>query len=348
MSDIFTAVAPLSACLLLLLPRKEIGHILFLSLLFVFSLQSHLSHLPLVAVVLCLVALFLLLFRKGYLKLKWKRLGILFSLGLFSILSIATTNYFLQAGFNLSRSSNIFLAARLIESGVANNYLKENCCANCPKKEYQSLCAYTDEFNQWPTTGHFLFSDSSPLYQGDCKEKGWNNCWLEKNETYGVLVSDILRSSKHRKQLLPIIVDDVLLQLHYFHLAGYNIFPQVNDVIDLFYPNDATHYYGSKQYDSYYRFLTLNKVIQLFFYCNLISLVLLTLRFWKKIPADLKLFIFICCASLLINAILTSTLSNVVPRYQSRLAFLLPLANIALIYNLRTNLFKKSRYWFAN
>lgn len=329
MADVFASMSLLSLFLLLLINKKEKKHMLLLVLIFAFSIVTHLSHIPLVVGELFLVVLFLWLFHRREIRNRMRRL-ILISTTIFAALfMLALINYSYGVGFKLSRTNNIILATRFIENGLANKYLKEACGEAGFNPPYKELCAYVDQFKRWPGAGYYLYDETSPLYEGGCLEKTWSNCWLVKNEAYGLLITDILSEPALRKEYFSLVLSGTLKQLITFeepHLDPFK-FPWV---IERHFKSDLSAFENSNQFNGRIEFKPINTIENIVVILSTLLLLILGVIYWRKLSVESKLFLFIVLSSILFNAFLTSTLSNVSPRYQGRIIFLLPLGLLAL------------------
>ncbi len=339
-ADIFTSISVISLFVLLIIPKDKIGHMIFLSILFCWSIIVHLSHIPL-ALGLIVFGVLVNLFRKRKLY-HFKRSIFVSSLLGISLLSLAALNYSLDAGFKLSRTKNIVLSARLIECGIANKFLKEQC-ASTEGKSYAELCNYVDQFGQWPSAGAFLWIDTSPIYDGDCKDRGgWTNCWIEKEEMYGDLVSDILAVPEYQKDMAAQIIAGTLKQMINFEQS---LLDPVNlkDLVRVFYGFDSYSHLHSTQFKKRLTFFNATTVEYLVFDFSFLLILSLLFKYHKNIDPQLKWFLLFVVIGLIGNAFICSTFSNYAPRYQGRIAFLFPLATLLVVFGLiRDAIQKKS------
>lgn len=326
--DIFTSAIVLSFFLLLFGSLRNKLVAVFTALLFAFSLTVHLSHLPLVLGIMVMVGLYHLISKQFYAYAK--RYVLITALVILSLFSLSLINYSLDYGFQLSRTKNIFLAARLIKGGIANDFLKEKC-GQRKSLPYGELCDYIDQFDQWPTTGHFLFVRSSPLYDDDCIKAGkWDNCWVEKDEAYGQLVSDLLSHPKYCSQYVKLALSGTLEQLVDF---GHTHFDksELDRIISRSYRDDWDFFYASMQDRAGVAF-NMQTLIER--WVVIISMVILCyFMFFRRAVLKTKggYLLMIIALALLLNAFICSAFSNVVDRYQGRLIFLIPLVVFLLI-----------------
>ncbi len=326
--DIFTSAIVLSSFLLLFGSMNNKTTVFFTALIFAFSLIAHLSHLPMILGLFGLVGMFHLI--KRHFKAYLKRYLLIFSLIVLSLFSLSLINYSLGFGFQLSRTKNVFLAARLINSGIANDYLKE-ACENTKQLPYGELCKYVDQFDNWPNTGLFLFDTSSPLYDGDCNYKRkWDNCWTDKDEAYGSLVRDILSDQKYFWRYAEIAITGTFEQLFNFghtHLDK----SELDRIIKRSFNDDWDFFYGAMQDRAGIAFniqSLLEKWLVIISIIVIIYIMIFNRQILNRPSIQLITIVFL---AILLNAFVCSAFSNVVDRYQGRLIFTIPLISFLLI-----------------
>lgn len=330
-ADIFASISVLTMFFLLTIDKKEKFHIAALSILLILSIGVHLSHIPLIAGISVLVGAYLFFVKKEAFKRYFKRVVYVAGLSVATLLLLATINYSYDVGFKVSRTNNIILATRYIESGIANRYLKQHCEDSDFNPPYANLCNYTDKFGQWYAAGNYLYEDNSPLYDGPCIEKGWTNCWIEKNEAYGQLVKDILSEKEFRNDFFALAVTGTLKQ--FFTFDQTHLIPlKLEHVIKKYYEDDLYQYQNSTQYKETLRF-EFSSIVEVFvFNISLVLLITIFFKYWGRLNTTEKLFILSIFMCLIVNSFTTATLSNVIPRYQGRVSFLLPLAVMTVIF----------------
>jgi hypothetical protein len=334
--DIFTSVIVLSFVLLLLLPSQKKKHKILLSFLLAFSLLSHLSNIPLVLGLLVMSTVFFLFSGDKTARIKRLKKLLLPSMVLLAtILTGAGWNSYSGAGFQLSRSSNLFIAARLIESGIARDHLKTQCPKESFNAPYADLCKYADEFDRWPTTGDYLFTSTSPLFQGGCLEEDWSVCWLEKEPAYAQLVKDIYTNSSLYPSLLEMIISGSIEQFFRFDVEELPPREALDYLIEWHFNDDWEAYRGARQNNGGIQFTGITVLEHGVFYFS--WLILLLLSQWKQVPFKSRFLLFMVISTLAINATITATFSNVLDRYQGRIVYLLPLAAVVLLFSFYFN-----------
>jgi len=320
-ADIFTSAIILSFYLLLFLPREHKLDLIITSIIFSFALVSHLSHLPLLIGLMLVMAIYYLV-KKSIWKI-YKRYLMILGMILISLFSLSLVNYSFDYGFRLSRSKNMFLAGRLIESGIANEHLKD-VCERKVDLPYQELCNYVNQFDQWPTSGHFLFETSSPIYLGECMDKAWDYCWEEKDEAYESLVRDILSKPDLFFEYLKISLQgsgEQLITFGHPHLNRENF----DWMIERYYTVDQKPYFDSTQRKAGSSFRLESQIERWVVVISILTLIYLIAFKHKYLNKETLALIWIVCTGILANAFICSAFSNVVDRYQGRVIFLLPL-----------------------
>ncbi len=141
----------------------------------VLSFFSHLSHLPLVILLLTMIATANLFSPRIRETFKWTRIIQLTMVCVVITVLICTTNYFRIGSFGLSyQSSGNFKISHMISWGVAQKVLKEECAI----RKWR-LCGYQKELQAATGKRHdwFLWNKNSPLR----KVGGWED-QREQNE----------------------------------------------------------------------------------------------------------------------------------------------------------------------
>ncbi|MGH1339164.1 MAG: hypothetical protein ACRBFS_23810 [Aureispira sp.] len=317
MPDIFTSIAVMSYCLLLIghgLNRLEKGLAL---LLFMSALAMHNMHLLIVLGLTILIFLgsFWKDLKPAYqqLKISYKRLGAIMLCLISTYLLICSLHYTRYNGlFTATRGSSIFLFARLCDFGIAQAYLKENC-----EDGADGICSAKAKLT---TSGHFLWSPTSYLNQN----RGFHQ---DNQRYYSTYNQEILTTPKYLKQYLIRSIEAMFMQL-----VEIDYTPVENGgawalpVIENIYPFYASSARSSKQMRNAYDPVRIN-------FNNLIqrgvmitSLLLLLFLFWSpNYSIEEKAVAILIVLSLFINAFIAGAASGVYARYQNRIAWLLTL-----------------------
>lgn len=316
MSDIFTPITILCLGFLLFNTNTRKLLIIVISILFVISIVMHNSHFYIcITIVLILLFGFIIkpirvLFKKEGLYLK--RLCYIFTMVVLSSFLSSALHQAYNGNLKSVQSGVFFLMGNLVEMGVIDSYLADNCVQKNLK-----ICQYKDSI-----PNNFLWSEKSPL----SKDGGW----IEHKEEYTFIVKDILTTPKYMIQL---VYKSVLLTLKQFFLfdtgEAKEPTPRVEDAISNFYPDSYEHFISSRQSIGKLDFQLVNFFQTLIFgLCLLIYCLVFLLR---KMNTRYRLYMAFILLSLFINAFICGTLSGVFPRYQDRLVWLLPLPLFAYI-----------------
>jgi hypothetical protein len=219
----------------------------------------------------------------------------------------ASLNRRMGLGFELSPASNEFLFGRLLNDGLVPDFLR----ANCPKKSYVA-CRYLDNLPKTPE--QFMF---------------WHPLLREMSENevreivHGTLAAYPLRfawnSTKHTlRQLVQFKTGDEVrdLALHATNTNG--------TVIEQIFPRDLSAYSASKLIQG--RLIWPAKIVAVVdtgvFWLSAIACAAVALSHrdgkWVSFFYSGVLFLFL-------NAAVCATLAGVYDRYQSRVAWIVPL-----------------------
>jgi hypothetical protein len=241
-----------------------------------------------------------------------------------SLVLIPSVNYVYSGGFFLSRGSHIFMFSHLAECGVMERYLKEQC-----QKENLNLCAYKDDFKDgflWRSEG--AFKDLG-RFDGNVEE-------------YKRVNRAVLTSPKYWPLLAQKAIEYTAKQLVTFEAKvdvpqGKGSAPYSQ--IEWRY-RDALYEYGySKQNQGSLSTKFVNAVQPIIILASAI-LLLLALLYSDRFLADdyrLKKVIITVLLFMLVSAMACSNLSTVHPRYQSRIAWIMPIMTSVLALRFRRN-----------
>jgi hypothetical protein len=317
MPDIFAGWMLLIVFILLFGQNNQLVKIT-LWLLFIISVTSHFS---------ILVAATIMLFLLLTINLIWKWLPaktnlIVLMLIITGWLTTPVINSLYGEKFSVSRCKNISLMARLVETGIVKEYLEEHC----PDKNYP-LCQYKDSL---PAYGYlFAWEPTSPLYKGPCWGTGWGNCWIEKDQEYGILIRDIISSPKYLKKLFVISMKDTYRQLLDFKIGVLVPMKEQSapfETIQTFYPQHLQAYKSANQYNRILYFHLISKIQTVFVITGIaIISILLIWNFVRRNKHRLLNYLTsFLLFGIVLNAAVCSSLSTVVDRYQSRVIWLIP------------------------
>jgi len=181
MPDVFTLILALAVIAVILERELSPVRMAGYAMLVFFSLVTHLSHIPLLALVLVAFALT----RKFSLPLTRAKWLLLCAPLLAAFLATCIYNAAHGMGFRLSLASNVFITANLGEMGILKTYLDENC------GELRSgLCDLKDTLPL--ETGGYLWTADSPVQTNP-------GGWKAANGEYAPIVHDFLLKPRYLK-----------------------------------------------------------------------------------------------------------------------------------------------------
>jgi hypothetical protein len=321
MADIFTGIAISGLCFFLTFSCLSKGTKIFLSILIIFSIASHSSNLLTASLLIGLMILFSKLIAK-YFQIPFKKIAAIGGLVVACWLLIPTINSLFEAGFKVSRAPNIFFMGRLMESGILEDYLKENC-----QVKPNELCEYVGHLPKY--SGDFLWGNDSPLYAGGCNSTKGSDCWLVKNNRYAPIVKDIFTTPKYIGRYLLFAVNESWKQINCNFTA--DLIPQaenssVIDNISWHYKKDYQQYISASQAKSPFMFHTVNRVQNIIVPISFFALLLIFIlkKYRDRMPSNLRLFILLSLAGILFNDAVCATFSTVDSRFEGRVIWILP------------------------
>jgi hypothetical protein len=253
----------------------------------------------------------------------------LMTLAVFSWLFVPSVNYLFQHEWFISKSGNVFLMGRLIDTGIAKDFLDDEC-----QNSNYELCLFKDSLPQH--SWDFYWNGDSPLYYGDCGKSGWGNCWVVKSNEYGEIIYRILTTPKYLFKFIKISISDSFKQFFYFDMIHFaKLEKDVGlDAVIKQYMGDHDMLLTAKQLNESL-FYTTRNLIQKFF-VGLSALFIIVWVAYHSIKGRIKrnvlMLLCIVLLGLLINAIVCSTFSCVECRFQGRVIWLMPLISCLLVF----------------
>ena len=321
MPDIFTSFLILT--IFLFIKQNALGWkaIIFYLFLFFQFVVSHSSNILISLLTLLIIfSYYLVKYRKAVPPYILKRIAYLSLVWICSIQFLMIDNYYNGMGYILSPSSNVFIAARLSETGILKEYLDDNCAKN-----NYSLCKYKDSLPEQAST--FLWASYGPFQ----KEKLG---WLEADKEYAPIVRGVFTTPKYLKLFLWESVKGTIEQLFQVDigsgLCGYGAYSAP------YYPikvhlgdSDLNEFLNSEQGYRKWQFTFLNFIN---YFVLSISLLIISLCFYNNwITHNMKTFIKIILMGVFLNAAITASLANVYSRLQARVTWLIVFAAICCL-----------------
>ncbi|MGB0916384.1 MAG: hypothetical protein ACPGU4_02245 [Flavobacteriales bacterium] len=247
------------------------------------------------------------------------------------VLLVLGLNYSLTDEVFISKTSNVFTTARIMETGVLADFLTENCSQN----EYL-LC---NSVNDFPNHAHeFLWNDDSPLYDEDCRSRRFTACWLEKNHHFGFMLKDIVTQPKYLSQLAVIYTVDFFSQLGDFGIGL--LTPQTEgsaaqNCLTKVYPSELDAYKSTAQYKETQFFKTASSIQMVMVILGLLGILWGLFQAYRNKTIQNYAWAFMLILGVLGNALSVTIFSGVLDRYQSRVIWILPLIALCILV----------RYW---
>ncbi len=325
MPDVLTSFMIIAVFNMLFGKNNLITYIFYVALFF-FIIFSHLSNIPLLAAILLIFYLFKIIRRKREKITKNTIIGtaIIVFVYLGTLAYIINYNYRHFSKAQLSPTGNIFFFARLIDTGVVDKYLEDNCDkANLRICQYKDSIPNSSQFFLWHTDGIFY------------KMGGWNNYQQEPQ----IIVNDILTSPKYYNSIVWDFTISTCKQLFAFKIGGDFLnfvdgawSPVYDKCVKSFPKNEIKRDFRyTKQAQEEFNFDTLNDTIYFFVIISLLFIVIVLYKY--KTDEKVFYFLVISFSGILVNAFVCANLSNVLNRYQARSVWIIPFVALVLFFN---------------
>lgn len=327
MPDIFTAFV-LWIPLLLIWPgalSKQTWW--WLSVLWVFALLVHTSHLMIALAMMFWIILFVKSVRAD--SVVRLRAWVQAALVALAFLLVPSVHWAYTKTFRLTDSAYLFRMNRLFEWGIAQDYLK-HCSPN-----QNSLAKIFHEHPGY--LNDFLWGAQSPL----AEPYGW----VKHEAEYQAILHDLMSQSKYRVWFIRKTIECGVTQLFQFESQEASVMNSdapPSYMMSLHFPHELGQYYSSMQNRGLFDFS-----LRLFLF-RLLVFSSIGLLCWAHYNDWASWKFFISKAALLVvglvaNAFVCGAFSTVTPRYQSRIMWLLPLmALLVLAFRHRQQLEKAS------
>lgn len=323
MPDVFTLIFALIFILIVLEKgSSKLLYILYGLGLFA-ALSTHLSHIPIVILLLAALGLAHVLKRFRLAMNQW--LALVIPLVVVIVFTMSY-NAVWGHGFRLSMASNVFITANLGEMGLLKGYLDDQCA----EKNF-ALCEIKDELPL--ETDGYLWVKGNPT---DTHPGGWAGM----NEDCAPIVHDFLTKPKYLIRFVFAATKSTLEQMFQIEL-GSGLQYSYGDGSP---PSWPMHSHFDLELNEYLTSVQ-NKEsttlpLQFFQWMNYLSLVLAILIIgWailtKQLTPQLIVVLLLVFAICFFNAAVTGILANVYERLQCRLLPLVPLLAILILAQLK-------------
>lgn len=286
------------------------------ALLFLFFSLCHNSHL--MEGLLFLICLFPLLRRAQQRKCMVLNAVVLVGINLLSWAILCTMNLRAGYGFTPSATSHVFVMGRMAENGVLKAYLDDHC----PSPDLK-LCPFKDQLPEhaWD----FIWND-----KGAFAHSGY---WDSSKKEYTRIIHATLTRPKYLALHAREAAKGTLLQTAQFsvgdalpaNLENSNVLYKIEE----HYPKKLQYLRESKQYHSALHYETLNTLYLLFPIAVLLAFAIVAFR--KPLAREQAFLLKAALLFILINAFISCTFANILPRLNVRTIWILPLLLMLVI-----------------
>jgi hypothetical protein len=311
--DIFSSITIL--CLINLLLNKKINflHSFFIAVIFIYSICTQFSSIPVLALVYGFTFLFLIWQKitKRQQIISFKKYFLALGLCVSTLFIIPAVHYHYDGYYKISGSNHVFVLNHLLETGVLEDYLDKAC-----KDHDYKICAYKDSLG-WD----FIWSESSPLQ----KTGGW-----EANRTeYKAIIKDLLSKDQYFWMVFRKGIEYSFKQFFTFQttvspsqMEGSAPYGQVQWRL----PDTRREYIAALQQSNKLKLGFVNAAEQVVILCSMVFLfvTVLTPALRNRLSAHVRWMTVLLLIYSISSAIMCSNLSTVHPRFLNRIVWLFP------------------------
>ncbi|MFH0865561.1 MAG: hypothetical protein V1904_05175 [Bacteroidota bacterium] len=306
--DVFTPVSLLCLLILLFGPSRKttFGFIIFI---YILSLLVHFSNI--IVHVAVLIVIFVLMvfykFKKKEFSFKKSKILMISAILFFTICIVPTANYFFEGKFRFSKGTHVFMMNHLLETGILEDYLNNNCSS----KNYK-ICNYKDSLG-W----NFMWDEKSPLYL--------TGGWDANKDEYNSIIRDVLSKPKYLKVFAEKSVEYAFIQLFHFDMGDTPACKEDSPPygqVNWRYNNRVREYVSSLQFNEKLNFSTQNFLQRIIIFLSVFLLIYLYIK--QKLSQTHRRILLILIFFFIIHAFVCSTFSGICDRFQSRIIWILP------------------------
>lgn len=323
MPDLFTALGVLNLYLIFSNKSRNFKEQVLLHLTLYFTIGTHYSNILIIGGMIFIVALFNVkkIWQNTY---QYRLRTISTTITIIAVaFTHALTNYSQNGHFKMSRGSNLFLAAKCLESPLLKSYMKANM--------NRIDIPFAENIDSIPNSAcGFLWSSNSPLNQIGVDR-------VQINEAYGPVLKDLFSQPYYRNWFIEESIQSTIEQLK-FHKVGSGMVSYKDStngcyfMIKKYYENEFNQFYHAKQQqlalgleDNYHKYIS-----QWVFYFSI--LVIVVGLFFNRVRNHLSPLILFILTGVFMNAFITSSLANTYDRLQVRVVWLLTLMALIILY----------------
>jgi len=208
--------------------------------------------------------------------------------------------------------------ARIMETGILDEFLEENCQDN-----RYALCNYKDQFPSYPSA--FVWANESIF----SKTGSWNHSKDEYNEIiYRIFSDPYYLSLFSYKGLVSSAKQLFTFNLIIRRIENTSRDKRTHELIEKNFKHEKKKFNSSLQHKGV-DISNINLSYYLFFGLSLIIVVVFLLGKKPDYKSNLWFLTFTILLGVIFNAVINGTFSNVVPRYQARINWMIVM--VALI-----------------
>jgi hypothetical protein len=265
-----------------------------------------------------------------------KRIIVIIGLIISAWIFLPSINYLVEKKFILSKGSHAFLMAHLVDTGILEKFLNENCNS----KEYSDckLCIYKDSLPK--DLAAFLWESNGPF----SKTGGW----LESKNEYNKIIHGVLKNPKYLAlnifKSFTYGCNQIFKNEIGQGLSAYNQGSAPYGQIHWRFRGELNNYLNSRQ--NLWNGVSLNfKTLNSFnLLLNIVSVFCLLVIFftsiWRQINIISLKFLIFSLIAIIVNSFITAGLNSPCERFQARVVWLLPFA-LLIITIVNIQLIKK-------
>jgi len=282
------------------------------------AVASHATHL-MVAIALCVfLAILWAIFQSGFMLNRLKAIGgVAIIIVLAAVAQLGLHNY-LYGEPSLNGDRPPFLMVRLIADGPGRWYLEQHCGE--AKFARFAMCNHVRDLDESPD--QFLWGEDG-VWQNSSREE--QKRILQEEVAFALAT---LRT--YPRAVLARSAANFWNQLITFDL-GFEANDWVGEEFDRALPGQKSQYLRSRQVRDELPLVFFSTVEDCVAVVSLLVIVLLSVWFWRTRSSRLMGLAVVVVPALVVNALVTGTLSMVENRYQSRVIWLLPLLAALLV-----------------
>lgn len=327
--DIFTPIGMLCLINLLLNNKLSFWRKVIISLILISCMLFHFSNMLVIFSLLILLWLYWLFkfLKRHTIQLKRNRLLTCSVLALSVLIIAPTGNYIFGKKFIMSDGAHVFIMNHLVETGILEQYLDNECA----QKNYK-MCQYKDGIDT-----DFIWHNNGVL----AKMGGWDGSRDEFNK----IIFDILTTPKYQVMVAQRFVEYSFMQFFSFAVPvnhSWGIPPYIKNNYKMY----GRDFAGSLQNNNQLDYTTRNEIEEVLVLVSLAILLytLFTPSVFQKLSPELKWLTVLILVYSILNAAICANFSTLSNRFQNRLIWLIPLNAFFIVeYLVRLNRTKKTR-----